>query len=141
MVNFQGLGAANYKPTLYPLNLDGEDGSSPKKSRCNSLAEICCERIVSDPSSIERALAMGEVPSELCWSLIKAALQKKQDVATQVRAKGDATGGIGLPFSGCNKVMKLLGVVRWLKNETVTCCLSNYHFPTGIDEWLAFDIV
>ena len=100
MENFQFRGAANYKPTLYPLNLDVEDGSSPKTSWCKSLVEICCGEIVSDPSSMERALAMGEVPSGLCWSLLKAALQNNQDVATQVRAKGDATEGQWTSFFG-----------------------------------------
>ena len=78
-------GLRNYKRTLYPFELDGTE-SSPKES-CKSLVEICSEEIVSDPSSTERAVARGAVPTGLCRSLMKAALQNDRDEATQVRAK------------------------------------------------------
>ncbi len=80
---FQVRALRNYRRTLYPFNLNGAESSS--KSSCKSLVEICSDGIVSHPSSTEGAI--GEVPRELCCSLMKAALQNNRDEATQVRAK------------------------------------------------------
>ena len=76
--------------------MDGTE-SSPKDS-CKSLVEICSEEFVSDASSTERAVSMGEVPSELYCSLVKAALQNNRDEATQVRVKKvKQPWGLGVP--------------------------------------------
>ena len=74
----------NYKGTLYPLRLDSFDqpveferiGDVPK-----SLVELCSEKIVLDGTSTARAL--DAIPSELCYSLMKAALVTARDRAIQ----------------------------------------------------------
>ena len=78
----------NYKGMLYPLHLDPDGKEGNRKSLkieeyIKSLVDICAEKIVLDGSSTLRA--MDVIPSELCYSLMKAALLNTRDRAIEVQ--------------------------------------------------------
>lgn len=79
----------NYKGMLYPLQLEplgcAEKGAVSRKGKqsTKSLVDLCADKIVLDGSSTLRAMEV--IPSELCYSLMKAALLNTRDRAIEVQ--------------------------------------------------------
>ena len=87
----------NYKGMLYPLQLDSaENGNSARgvkiEESTKPLVDLCSEKIVLDGSSTLRALDV--IPSELCYSLMKAALLNTRDRAIEVCANNCTYGNL-----------------------------------------------
>ena len=81
----------NYKGILYPLDLDKKIESlkdtnllslNGGKDSLKSLVDLSAEKIVMDSTSTARALEV--VPSELCYSLMRAALVRTRDRSIDV---------------------------------------------------------
>ena len=80
----------NYKAMLYPLRLHHSkslgqqhfDNTTARKEYVSSLVDLCAEKIVFDASSTTRAIEV--IPTELCYSLMKAAILNTRDRAIEV---------------------------------------------------------
>ena len=74
-----------YKGILYPLHLESpptHENPADSLDSPHTLVDLCAEKIVLDGASTLKA--MEAVPSELCYSLMKAALLNTRDRAIEV---------------------------------------------------------
>ena len=74
----------NYKGAAHPINLDGVKTSRYNRSDTDvlSLTDICCNKIVMDATTTEQAIQ--SVPTELWYSLMRAAVHEARDRAIEV---------------------------------------------------------
>ncbi len=80
----------NYKAMLYPLDLHNSgihghhhvENITARNKSVSSLVDLCAEKIVFDASSTTRAIEV--IPTELCYSLMKAAILNTRDRAIEV---------------------------------------------------------